>query len=434
MIKELRAKSQKLKAQNQDLPVSSLAISYRLLAIGLLLILALMPLHAFLSVWLGSLTGQQSIIQAWKDILIVLLMIPGGVLLWHKRSILRQPLMIAIIGFVSLSLIISLITQPQFIPFLFGLKTNLLFLLLFILAWLAGRRQFKYRAAKVLIASTGIVIGFGLLQIFLLPNDFLTHFGYGPSTVVPYQLVAGVEDSVRILSTLGGPNQLGAFLILPLCLVLAMFINRPRWWHPLFLIGGVIIEWNTFSRSAWLGLAAAAFITLLLAIPARFRAYTVAGAVAIILAAASILALNFNNPTIQHYVLHGSTANLEDSTDKHADASKAGLAYVTQHPLGTGLGSAGPASFHGDRPFIPESYYLQLAAEVGVIGLLLFITICILLAGKLWKDRTAQLSAAPVLGALIGVSIINLFLHGWADSSTTLTYWAYAGIMVGSKA
>ena len=40
---------------------------------GLVAVVGLMSIHAFLSVWLGSLIGHQSIIQAWKEVLLLIL-------------------------------------------------------------------------------------------------------------------------------------------------------------------------------------------------------------------------------------------------------------------------------------------------------------------------------------------------------------------------
>src|SRR5215510_9004576 len=59
----------------------------RLIQLGLLALVALMPFHAFLSVWLGHLTGHQTIIQAWKEVLLLILSILGLILLIREPKI-----------------------------------------------------------------------------------------------------------------------------------------------------------------------------------------------------------------------------------------------------------------------------------------------------------------------------------------------------------
>jgi O-antigen ligase len=284
--------------------------------------------------------------------------------------------------------------------------------------------------------SSGVVIAFGLLQAFVLPRDFLANFGYGPNTIQPFLTVDPVLHSFRILSTLGGPNQLGSFLILPICLVVAMLVSKPKWWHPPFLLGALVVEWFTYSRSALLGLIVAVGITLILGLPKKIQIL-----VAAFLVLASILGviaiksnLNATN-NLQYYVLHGSVKNtgVKDSTDLHLDALHSALTEAGKTPLGRGLGAAGPASFHSNKPDITENYYLQLAIETGLVGLVLFVGIITATGLELIPRMRANISAAPVLAALVGISVVNLFLHGWADSSTALTFWAYAGAIIGAR-
>jgi hypothetical protein len=36
-----------------------------------------------------------------------------------------------------------------------------------------------------------------------------------------------------------------------------------------------------------------------------------------------------------------------------------------------------------------------------------------------------------VLGSPVGISVANGFVHGWADSSTSLVFWTTVGLVVG---
>lgn len=401
---------------------------------GLVALVLIMPFHAFLSVSLGYVIGGQAYWQAWKELILLLLSLAVAILIWKRpnwRIPLKHPLVWLIGIYAIYSLVLTVMARQELIPALYGIKTNLEFLLAFVLAYIASTNHLKTLASKLILITSGIVAGFGLLQITILPRDFLTRFGYGPDTVVPFQLVDPNIDAVRILATLGGPNQLGSFLILPLCLAIVAMFKKFQWWQPLLLaaLGTTLI--HTYSRSAWIGAIAAASITLLLCLPRRLKIAFIGGGAALMLAAGLSLvwAIKVDHP-IQYYVLHSSAERYHQagSDSERTDAQEEGIQMFLSHPLGSGLGASGPASFTENEPVITENYYLQLAIEIGLLGLLLFIGICVALGLYLWQSRGMPESRA-LLGALVGISIINLVLHGWADSSTTLIYWIFAGIV-----
>jgi putative inorganic carbon (hco3(-)) transporter len=407
---------------------------------SLIALVALMPFHAFGSVWLGSLFGHQAVWQSWKEVLIVVLAVWAAVIVWRepaRRQRLRNHLVYLAGGFTLISLIVTAANHPHLTPALYGLKTDVEFLVVFVLAMVVADKQLVAKLSRVVVATSGAVIAFGLLQIYVLPKDWLTHFGYGATTIQPYFLVDPAVRSIRILSTLGGPNQLGGFLILPLCLVAWQLLHKPRWWQGLYLGAGLIVEWHTYSRSALIGLAAAFLIIGLLRTTRRWRLPLLL--VATILAAIAINLLTTdagNQQDLQYYLFHQTTRNtgIQASTDQHASAYQQGLRVASAHPLGTGLGTAGPASLHSTHPFIPEDYYLQLAIETGVLGLVVFGALEVLLGLGLWHIGATTPGAAATVATLVGIGVVNLVLHGWADSSTALVFWSFAGAIIGATA
>lgn len=409
----------------------------RIVRWGALLLTGLMPLHAFLSVWAGHLFGHQALWQAWKEVVLAAMAAAAAIALARQPALLtklRHPLIYVLAAYTAVSLAVTLLARPPLTAAVFGIKTDLEFLLAFTLALLASDRRFAGRLARVLLISSGIVIAFGLTQAYVLPADFLTAFGYGPSTVAPYQTLDPALNSVRIISTLGGPNQLGSFLILPLTLVLWKLLRQPKWWHLVYLAAGLAVLWHTYSRSAWLGVLAAFAFTFLAALPANRRlpvllALTIAAAVGL----NGLVGLS-GSSKLQYYLFHQSITDtgIKGSTDLHSESFRAGIKEAAQHPWGEGLGAAGPASFRGGQPFIPESYYLQVAIESGLLGLGLFLAAQVLLVARLANQGRGGLGP-PLVGALIGIGVINLFLHGWADSSTALAFWTCAGAVIGGK-
>ena len=396
---------------------------------GLAALLWLMPFHAFLSVWLGSLIGYQTVIQSWKELLILALAalsLPRlGKSFWGSR------LNLLIAGYIGLSLFITAVMRPAPLAILFGLKTNLVFLVLFLIARLCQARSL--RPQRIILITGALVAGFALLQAWVLPADFLANFGYAEDTILPFRGVDPGTDNFRVLSTLGGPNQLGAFLLIALSVAVAAAVRLKQWSYGLIGLLTLLALIPTYSRSAWLGALAAGAVLLFSSLPRRF--YLTAASVLTLLALAASMYLPtalLKYPRLQYYLLHASTGGHEarGSDAERLRALASGWRESMDHPAGKGLGTAGPASHYSAEPIVPENYYLQLAIEVGWLGAILFLGICALLARHLWRLR-AQPLAGGLLAALVGISVINLFLHGWADSSTALVWWASAGLAVG---
>jgi O-antigen ligase len=404
---------------------------------GLLVLIALMGVHAFLSVWLGSLLGHENLIQSWKEALLIVLGIATVYLLYLDRNHLKRlqnNLVYTIAGYTFWSLLVTLIANISLSLWVFGAKTNLVFLVAFMIALVVSSPKLINQTAKLMVIVGAAVAAFGVIQVVLLPADFLVHFGYGEQTVKPY-LTLGTGTTIRIISTLGGPNQLGSYLILPLCILTALIVKRFRWWQPVIGLAMLFTLFHTFSRSAWIGAIVGMVITALVSLP-RKQALWLGGALAVVaLLGALIFPRASTDKQWQYYLLHTSAKSyneLNTSDTERLIGQQRGIDAIKARPLGHGLGTAGPASFHSAKPLITENYYLQLGIEAGLIGLALFLAVSLLLGWQLWGIANAPLAAA-CLGTLIGVSIVNLFLHGWADSSTALTFWTVAGIAVGGR-
>jgi O-antigen ligase len=407
-------------AKNQPVSKRQHAVDYLLLVI-----VGLMPFHAFLVTALGTHFGHETIFQAWKEVVLVIMVALVASLYSQKQLIerLRRPVNLTIVVFAVLALLISVFAGAiHQSAFWFGVKTDLEFLLIFILAQFTSAKLQKL-AVLVLLCATTIVAAFGVLQVTVLPINFLAQFGYGPNTILPFELVNPAVPAVRILSTLGGPNQLGSFLILPICLMVYYLIKR-RWIWLLPLAASIYALWHTYSRSAEIGLAISLLLMLFITLKPRVRfialgMIVVAGVVVGVLGRNAVL----SSRTVQAYLFHGDIRSNQvfGSDAAHLASVKQGLSLIGQQPLGRGLGTAGPASYHGSSSIITEDYYLQIGIETGLIGLLLFGVITVLTGVELFKLSDSALMGLPILGALAGLTISNFFLHTWADSSTALT-------------
>jgi O-antigen ligase len=272
-----------------------------------------------------------------------------------------------------------------------------------------------------------------LAQRFLLPYDFLKHFGYSPKTIPAYQTVDSDLNFRRIQSTLRGANPLGAYYNL---LIPSYLLIRRRYTKYIALILAAVVLYFTYSRSAWLGtIFSLAFLAFLrLDIGRRIKEVLLAAGVLLVLVAAGLYLLKSNH-TAQDAILHTSNGSKNVSSNaQRAKSIKNAATDVAHHPLGQGPGTAGPASFRntGHSAKIAENYYLQIGQEVGIEGMLLFIAINLAVAWRLWLRRSDNLSRL-LLVSLVGISFINLLSHSWADDTLSLLWWGLAGITFASK-
>lgn len=410
-------------------------IPERFIQWGLLVLVALMPFHAFLSVWLGSELGHRALIQSWKEALLILL---GGLAVWlvvrdpARLQRLRQPLVLAAAGLAGLGLLITAVTRPGLAATVFGLKTDLEFIALFILAILVAGPVFVRRLVWTALAAGAGVVAFGLLQIYIWPPSFLIGFGYGADTIQPYLMLDPVTKSLRFPATLGGPNQLGTYLILILALCLVAGWRRRRHWLLALVPATSLVLVYTYSRAAWIGALAATTLVLFGLTPARFRQWFIISTASLMLLvlAATPWALG-QNTNLQHYILHDAgkiKTAVPSSDDLHAASLQEGLQAILEHPFGHGLGTAGPAVFHTGAGPIIENHYLQIGYEFGLAGLLLWLAVLVLVARQLWQSAiNGNRPALALFGALAGISTSALFLPVWADSTLVFTFWTLAG-------
>ncbi len=405
-------------------------------------ILLIMPFHAFLTVWAASIFGHYTALRLWKEVLLLFSGIGVIYLLFidHKIRLhtLSRRLVWMILAYILLNITWGLLALNQHDVSAkalgYGLIVNLRFLIFFMITWAIALRMSRLRIhwQWMVLWPAAIVIVFGLLQVLVLPRDFLVHFGYGPDTIPPFETINHNSHYIRIASTLRGVNPLGAYLLIPISLLTILILRgrRQRLYGGL-LVAGLMVEIFTFSRSAWVGTILTIGTILLVTLHAKKinPAYWIAsGAILIVLIVTGIAVRN--NPTFQNYFLHTETHSAIKSTSDtgHLTALKNSSKDALHHPLGNGPGTAGPASeYNNHPPRIAENYYLQIAQETGWLGLILFSLITITVGYLLWLRRDHPL-ALSLFASLVGISFIGLLLHVWTDDTIAYVWWGLAGI------
>lgn len=412
----------------------------------LAIILVLLPFHAFLTVWAADHVGNYTLLRVWKEILLILLIPLAVFVVWKVPRLWRRLevgwLFWAIIFYALLHVALGLLAmaknQVNGYALAQAMLLNLRFFLIFLLTLVFATQSewLKIHWRQVLLWPAVVVVGFGLLQFFVLPADFLKHFGYGTGTITPYTTVDQKLDYVRIQSTLRGANPLGAYLsLIVIGLAVALLRRRlvlgKRVTGLLFLGGSITVLAATYSRSAYIGLAVALLILLWeVAHRARMRRWLAMGLVVVAVIGSGTFLVLQDNDRFQNTFFHTNEDSmaLESSNESRSTAMLDGLKDVVSEPFGRGPGTAGPASAHNVEPArIAENYYLQIGQEVGWLGLILFAIINSAVGRRLWRRRGDPL-ARTLFASLVGISVINLMSHAWADDTLSLLWWALAGV------
>jgi len=407
--------------------------------------LVLVPFYAFLTVWASTFVGHFEIIRLWDDVLLFGLFIAVSVILTNDKKLrtklVNNLLFKLIISYVFIFILIGVISyifhDVRLKAFAYSLLVNTRFLVWFIAIWVVSTKDkwLSQNWPKLIYWPLFFVGLFGLMQFFVLPDNFLAHFGYNATkTYVPIITINQNTTTIRIQSFLRGTNELGAYLVVLISVLLGFLIkswtNNKKY---LFLLPlSVIALLLTFSRSAWIGAVVAVVLVAWLAISDPFykKLSIYIGIIVVLILLIGFLLFK-NNHGIQDAFLHVSSTSTAQQTSNagHESAIKSGLHDLLHEPFGRGPGTAGPSSLYNTPHAYrnSESYFLEIGMETGWIGLILFGIINLVLFLELYSRRKDTL-AIGLLGALVGLSVINLFTYGWADDTISFVFWALAAI------
>jgi len=416
------------------------------LFIGVLLVIfGGIVLHAPISVGLGTLWPDYSLlIKSWKEILLGFALVLSIIATTKQKAwqLFYTPLFWCIGGFAVLNLLLIPLFYTGFEATVAGLFINLRYLLFFVLVYVALKLYpHTYRLfLNVFIGGALVVIIFAVLQVTVLPHDVLKYLGYGKSTIMPFLTVDENIDYIRINSTLRGPNPLGAYAVVVVSMVLALWLRGPKkltklqvWLVGILGAGSVIALWASYSRSAALALIVAVAVVVMVLFGKRIsKALWVAIAIVVLALCGSLVVLR-DTPFVSQVILHEdpSEGNNINSNDGHAESLIEGMQRMVAQPLGGGIGSTGSASLLSDTPFIVENQYLFIAHEVGWLGLVLFVIIYYLVMKQLWHKRHHWFSLG-VFASGLGLALIGLLLPVWADETVALIWWGLAAVALGS--
>src|SRR5215216_6623816 len=285
-----------------------------------------------------------------------------------------------------------------------------------------ARAEFPSWAPHAL-AAAGLVLASVFAAVGLWQAATHKLFFYAPNLAVSN----ANTDYFRVTSLFGDPSLYGRHVVLGIGVALSLLAaNRWRTWP---LIGLVVLMWAgllfSYSQSS---MAALLLVTLALAFATGDRRVRMAvGGLAV---AAALAATGF----VVAELIRGESLNhiTSDRTERVEDTAR----VIEHDPLvGVGIGGQPRASrelIDSDRPtpnFVSHTTPLTVAAELGVIGLALYIWL--LLGGMRLIERVHRRDEA--LGLALGASFLALFVHalfysGFLEDPIT---WLVLGVAAG---
>lgn len=402
-----------------------------------------MPFHIFLSQWLSSLTGGLEIWKLWKDVatLLVTLLCVVTVFIYKKytKSYVWLLVLTAMYGLLHISLLFTN-DRPLSLGLLASVYNIRLFayvIIGFSLGLLLPKNNMVRRFTKLLLICSTIVCLVAIVQ-WLLPKDLMTHFGYSVDRgVKPNFFIDDKPDFPRVFSTLRDPNSLGAFLILPITLLVQQLL---KYWNSnkrLLLSGLVLIHvltlMLTFSRSTLLATIVAISALVILQNKSFIKRYKRPIAVYMIIAVLSIgtgFVAFKDTYFVKNTVFHADEKTvLADPNELRVDLFQKGIEGVASDPLGNGPGTAGLVSTRAPGGLLTENYFLQIAYEVGVEGFLVFVVLLAFIVNELWKRRQSPIAIA-LIASFVGLVLANLLFHTWANEAVAIAFFMLAGLTI----
>lgn len=412
----------------------------------LLVIFGGIVLHAPFIVGMETLFPDfELIFKSWKELLMLVAVVPAALLI-HRKNMWRELASERVLQAAVLYGVLHIFMASAFLTGLdatiAGLMIDLRYIAFFVLVYVLLKLTpaYKPQFLRVGIAGAALVIGFGVLQLFL-PPDILKHIGYGENTIQPYLTVDKNPDYIRINSTLRGPNPLGAYVAIVLSLLTAavlkgaVAVRRPKeaYMVAAAALSSSVVLWVTYSRSAVLAAGCAVFLVTLIAarkyIPRRAW---IAGCVVAFALAGGVIA-GRDHPFVTNVILHENRegGSPVSSNDAHLESLYDGTDRMIRQPFGAGVGSTGSASLFTDKPLIIENQYLFIAHEVGWFGLVSFMALLVLVLRALWQKREDWLSLG-VFAIGVGISLIGLLQPVWVDDTVAIIWWGLAAVAIGA--
>lgn len=298
--------------------------------------------------------------------------------------------------------------------------------LAFFVAWNAVRSRAESMAIKTLVGGALVSIVAGLLIGHASPP--IMHQAVGDRVLVQGQTIQ------RFTSPAGNSLATGY-----LAAIAAVLVGAMGGWGLTLLPLFIFAILNSFSRGAMI-LVVTGGVSLMLAAIRRWRVRSNASRLSMKVYGATLLFLlglggtvvlsGHSSEVIEGRFVAGMVNLREPGNAQRLESWKASLDLWSRAPvIGVGPGQLGGSAVkRAVRRFAPESMYLKVLGELGVIGLTLFaLSICGVLRRMLstcwWRRPKAVMSLSLCLGVLAA----SFFLQVIEYDFFALIFWFFLG-------
>ncbi len=401
-------------------PFAAIAVVFGLTAVTLawwrpfylfaLLFLAL-PFHVFaVRVMTGPLNlapGMIDLFAYWKEGVMALL---AGVLA-VRRLVGQDRYRVAVYPFDLGLLVVAVVmglyvfVGPRLDIGIYGFRNYLEPLVLFYLlrAMPVTGRELKWLIGGMLLVSVVMAV-FGIYQVRVWTFTDLYNWGFreADGTIPTAFYTAEVERQphLRAVSTVTSPNELGLMMMVTvaICLVLLIQSHRPLW-QRYVLIGiaalcGVCILY-TYSRSTLVGLVVMLLALAVLEIGLRNLGHALGyvlhrpGTILALVLVAVLMVVGAERVGLVARITRAISLN-DPSAVGHLASYEASIPFILEHPVGVGMGMAGPRALKfANEVNIEhvESSYLQMMMEIGIPATLFVLGVLLWMVWTLRRQR-----------------------------------------------
>lgn len=424
--------------------------------IGLVVLLGILPVNGALTQVVPRMLSlsdpAQLALAAWHDALV------GGIALAALVSFVRgrnhaldavEWLIAAILAVGVVYVVISPVTFTAAYVYRVLYEPPLLLAAITVLARTSGMPAWvPTTSALALIASSTVSALYAWPQVYLFRFGYLQHFYTDPGQQIHHSFLAHGLSQPRAVGLLHSPNEFGAALAIAIALLAAPGLLHLRDWVRAWLLAILAMALLiSFSRSGWLATLIAVGIVLWLSraqLPSIaviragiYRPGTVLRIGTPILASVVLTIAVFTTSGAAALVEATATGN-DPSAGNRPHSVRAGLMVVFEHPLGLGLGTAGPKAARFDenqgRPrILTETWYILYAIQVGLIGFGLLAITAVTILRRLWLDRLRPISRVA-FGIAFGLGVGAVFIPVIEDPTVFTPLWAVTGMALAAGA
>ena len=398
-------------------------------------LLILMVVFLPFSSWLISLTGNQNLTFI-RDLIVIMLFLRS---LFFRPKINKAVIVTGIL-FIIWSALSFFWKESSSLQWLKGWRYDIVPIIFFLSIY---QIKFEDKQKKIILNTVltigGVISVLALFELFGFKIPLSTSLS-GALALQPQHTV-GATSIVRLQAVLAGPNALGLYLLAIIGFALSSRTKLTTYaasdlseQAPLlqrsgmrgYLLLTTVLLVFTFSRSAWLGLIALIVVALWQYFSQRkmLNKFVIGLFITIILAFGGYLIIP-KSLTVRQLLTHDSSNSerLEQYKRIWQEKNDIGL-------LGRGSGSAGPSSqlrLDGGPNRWTENVYLDIFEELGLVGLLLYLTLIFFVIRLAWQNHTS--SYKFVLPLLCGFAVAGLFINYYTGQVGLYLMWLAAGLL-----